>query len=132
MKTIKTLSIVAILLFSLTIVTNAQKVKEVKIKTSAQSELCKANIEKYLAYEKGVKDVDLDLKSNIVTVKYSSKRTNEDKICAAICELGYDANGKKGDKKAYDKLPKECKKPLKSKCGSSYNSKCGSHCGSHK
>jgi len=133
MKNFKTLSIVAVLLFALTVVTNAQKVKEFKIKTSAQTELCKTNIEKHLAYEKGVKDVNLDLKTNIITVKYSTNKTDEEKLCAAVCKLGYDANGKKGNKEAYNKLPTECKKPLKKgKCGSSLNSKCGSKCGSKK
>ena len=132
MKTIKTLSIVTILLFAFTVASNAQGMKYVKIKTSAQTELCKENIEKHLAYEKGVKDVDLDLKTKVVTVKYSAKRTNEEKLCGAITELGYDANDKKADKIAYSKLPSECKKPLtKSGCGTKV-SKCGTKCGSHK
>ena len=134
MKTIKTVTITAILFFGLNIASNAQGLKYVKIKTSAQTELCKTTIENSLAYEKGVKDVDLDLKSKVVVVKYADNKTNYDNLCTAITKLGYDADEWKADKDAYTKLPSECK-PLtkKSDCGSKYNKKgCGSKCGSHK
>ncbi len=134
MKTIKTVTITAILFFGLNIASNAQGLKYVKIKTSAQSELCKTTIENSLAYEKGVKDVDLDLKSKVVVVKYADNKTNYDNLCTAITKLGYDADEWKADKDAYTKLPSECK-PLtkKSDCGSKYNKKgCASKCGSHK
>jgi len=127
----KKLSIVAILFFAFTITLNAQDVKYAKIKTSAQSELCKTTIQDYLAYEKGVKDVELDLTTKIVTVKYSSKKTNEDNLCTAITKLGYDANGHKANKVAYDKLPTKCKPVQKSSCGSSSPS-CGHSCGGSK
>lgn len=134
MKTFKTLSIVTILFFAFTVASNAQGLKFVKIKTSAQSELCKKTIENSLAFEKGVKDVELDLKSKIVTVKYSDKKTNYNQICEAITNLGYDADEKKADKDAYAKLPAECKKPpvKKSNCGSKYKSNCSHKCNSHK
>lgn len=134
MKTVKTLSIITVLFFTFTVASNAQGLKYVKIKTSAQTELCKKTIENSLAFEKGVKDVDLDLESKIVTVKYSEKKTDYDQISDAITNLGYDADGKKADKDAYTKLPDECKKPLtkKSNCGSKYNSNCSKHCSGHK
>ena len=134
MKTFKTLTIVTILFFAFSFASNAQVLKHVKIKTSAQSELCKKTIENYLAYEKGIKDVELDLKSKIVTVKYSDKKTDYNQICEAITNLGYDADEKKADKDAYAKLPAECKKPLvkKSKCGSTYKSNCSNKCRSYK
>lgn len=134
MKTIKTVTITAILFFGLNLATNAQGMKYVKIKTSAQSELCKTTIENSLAFEKGVKDVELDLKSKVVVVKYSEKKTNYDNLIDAIVKLGYDADDKKADKDAFTKLPSECK-PLtkKSDCGSKFNKKgCSSKCGSHK
>ena len=134
MKTFKTVTIVTVLFFAFSFVSNAQGMKYVKIKTSAQSDLCKTTIENSLAYEKGVKDVELDLKSKVVVVKYTDKKTNYDNLCNAITKLGYDADDKKADKEAYIKLPSECK-PLtkKSDCGSKYNKKaCGSKCGSHK
>ena len=134
MRTLKTLSIVTILFFAFTTASNAQGLKYVKIKTSAQSELCKKTIENYLAYEKGIKDVELDLKSKVVTVKYLDKKTDYDVICEAITKLGYDADDKKADKDAYTKLPAECKKPLvkKSNCGSKFKSNCSHKCNSHK
>ncbi len=134
MKTFKTVSIVTILVIAFSFASSAQGMKYVKIKTSAQSELCKTTIENSLAYEKGVKDVELDLKSKVVVVKYSDNKTNYDNLCTAITKLGYDADDLKADKEAYTKLPSECK-PLtkKSDCGSKYNKKgCSSKCGSHK
>lgn len=133
MRTLKTLSIVTVLFFVFTVASNAQGLKYVKIKTSAQSELCKKTIENSLAYEKGVKGVELDLKSKTVTVKYFDKKNNYDQICDAITKLGYDADEKKADKDAYSKLPDECKKPVKkSNCGSKYKSNCSNKCSSHK
>jgi len=134
MRTFKTLSIITVLFFAFTVASNAQGLKNVKIKTSAQSDLCKETIENFLAYEKGVKDVELDLDSKVVTVKYSDKKTNYDQICDAISGLGYDADEKMADKDAYTKLPDECKKPLikKSNCGSKYNRNCSKHCSGRK
>ncbi len=134
MRTIKTVSIVTILVIAFSFASSAQGMKYVKIKTSAQTELCKTTIENSLAYEKGVKNVDLDLKSKVVVVKYAENKTNYDDLCAAITKLGYDADDQKADKDAFTKLPSECK-PLskQSDCGSKYTKKaCSSKCGSHK
>ncbi|KPK87821.1 MAG: MerP protein [Bacteroides sp. SM23_62_1] len=87
------------------------KFEEVKIKTSAQCEMCKERIEEILAFEKGVKSSDLNLESKVVTVLYNPARTTADKIRNAISHGGYDADGIKADPKAYEKLPTCCKKP---------------------
>lgn len=120
MKTLKTLSIVSILFFAFSVAVNAQGLKYVKIKTSAQSALCKENIEKMLHSEKGVKDAVLDLKTKTVVIKYSEDKTNYKQLSDAIVKLGYDADHKKADKDAYSKLPDNCKKAM------SKNSNCGS------
>ena len=44
---------------------NTGKVGEVKIKTSAQCDMCKERIEETLAFEKGVKKAELDLETKI-------------------------------------------------------------------
>jgi copper chaperone CopZ len=87
-----------------------KKVEEVKIQTSAQCEDCKERIEKELVYTKGVKSVDLDLETKIVTVSYRTDKTDADKLRKAIAGVGYDADDVKADPKAYDKLPACCKK----------------------
>ena len=130
MNTLKSLTIAVMLLMAFSFSTSAQKYSEIKIKTSAQSELCKTNIENAIAYERGVKDCDLDMKTKVLTVKYKTKKTSPKNLRIAITKIGYDADGMHADPKAYSKLPKECKKPVRKShrgCGHSCGSKCGTH-----
>jgi periplasmic mercuric ion binding protein len=83
---------------------------EIKIKTSAVCGMCKDRIEQGLAFEKGIKDVSLDVETKIATVKYNPSKITPDEIRKAISKLGYDADDVLADKTAYDKLPKCCKK----------------------
>lgn len=79
--------------------------EEVQIQTSAVCGMCKERIEHDLAFEKGVKSVVLDNETKIVTVGYSPKKTNPDKIRQAISKIGYDADDVAADPIAYEKLP---------------------------
>jgi len=88
----------------------ADKNVEIKIKTSAVCDMCKDRIEQGLAFEKGIKDVSLDVETKIATVKYNPSKTIPDEIRKAISKLGYDADDVLADEKAYEKLPKCCKK----------------------
>jgi copper chaperone CopZ len=83
---------------------------EVKIKTSAVCDMCKRTIERDLAFEKGIKKVTLDLDSNVVTVLFNPKKTDEQKIRTALTFIGYDADSVPADSVAYGKLPECCKK----------------------
>jgi periplasmic mercuric ion binding protein len=87
-----------------------KKNAEIKIKTSAVCGMCKDRIEQGLAFEKGIKDVSLDVETKIATVKYNPSKITPDEIRKAISKLGYDADDVLADKTAYDKLPKCCKK----------------------
>lgn len=87
-----------------------KKNAEIKIKTSAVCGMCKGRIEKGLAFEKGVKDVTLDLETKVATIQYNSKATTPEELRLKISKLGYDADSLMADKKAYDKLPVCCKK----------------------
>ncbi|MBI5218291.1 MAG: heavy-metal-associated domain-containing protein [Bacteroidia bacterium] len=87
-----------------------KKTDEIKIKTSAVCSMCKERIEKALAFEKGVKDVTLDVKTKICTIKYKPAKTNPENLRLSITKLGYDADDKQADPKAYEKLPACCKK----------------------
>lgn len=90
---------------------NAQEnTAEVKIKTSATCEMCKETIEKYVAFEKGVKKVTLDVSTKIATVVYNPQKTSPEKIRTAISNAGYDADDVQANKKAYNKLDECCKK----------------------
>lgn len=86
------------------------KEKEVKIKTSAICGMCKARIERNLAFEKGVKEADLDVKTKVVTVKYNPAKTDVAKLKANISKTGYDAEEVPADAVGYNKLPSCCKK----------------------
>jgi periplasmic mercuric ion binding protein len=83
---------------------------EIKIKTSAVCDMCKENIEKALAFEKGVKRSTLDVPSKLVTVIYNPNKTTPEKIRMAISKSGYDADDMKANPKAYKKLDDCCKK----------------------
>ncbi|ALI97869.1 heavy-metal-associated domain-containing protein [Rufibacter tibetensis] len=87
-----------------------KKGEEVKIKTSAVCGMCKATLEKGLAYEKGVNKATLDVESKILTVSYNGEKTSLDKIKKAVNELGYDADNSPAAPRAYDRLDACCKK----------------------
>lgn len=81
-----------------------------KIKTSAVCDMCKETLEKTMAYEKGVKESNLDVDSKILTVTFDPKKTDLNKIRLAISKAGYDADNVAADPKAYDNLHACCKK----------------------
>jgi copper chaperone CopZ len=87
------------------------KQAEIAIKTSAQCEMCKERIEKALAFEKGVKRVELNLETKTVTVIYRTGKTEPAKLRKAISKTGYDADDVPADQGAYNMLPACCKKP---------------------
>ncbi|MCD4774253.1 MAG: heavy-metal-associated domain-containing protein [Bacteroidales bacterium] len=96
----------------------AEKYDECKIKVSATCNSCKAKIEKNIAFEKGIKDVTVNLETKVATLKYKSDKTNPEKLLKAIEKLGYKAELVKPIK-ATEKL-KKCNEPVpcrKKKCG---------------
>ncbi|HOV12493.1 MAG TPA: heavy-metal-associated domain-containing protein [Bacteroidales bacterium] len=90
--------------------------KTIKMTTSAVCEMCKKRLEEGLAYEKGIRDVSLDLNTKELTVVYNPKKTDESAIILLVNNLGYDANGSKANPEAYEKLPACCKKQDGHKC----------------
>jgi len=119
MKTIKLNMVPALIIAFLVIFSgnmNAQdkknKTETVEIKSSVVCGMCKEKIEKELAFEKGVKAIDVDLKAQIVTVTFNTKKTDKEKIKVAITKIGYDADDLIADEKAYSKLPACCKKDV--------------------
>ena len=88
----------------------AKSKAEIKIKTSAECGMCKATLEKALAYEKGVKKAELNLETKEVTVTYNPKKTTPEQIKKAITNAGYDADEMKANPKVYQQLPECCKK----------------------
>lgn len=88
-------------------------IQTIQIKTSAVCDMCKETLEKAMAYEKGVKESNLNVDTKILTVKYDPKKTTVEKIKLTITKVGYDADELKADPKAYDNLDACCKKDAK-------------------
>jgi len=84
--------------------------EEVQIQTSAVCGMCEERIETNIAFEKGVKSVELDDSTKIVTIGFDPRKTNADQLRTAISKIGYDADDVAADKEAYDKLPACCQK----------------------
>lgn len=91
--------------------TKESKWTEAKIKSSVVCNMCKANIKNGLAFTKGVKSADVDLKTKEIIVVFNNKKTTLDEIKIAITKMGYDADNLKADAKAYEKLEDCCKNP---------------------
>lgn len=52
-------------------------------------ENCKAKIEKNISWEKGVKDLTVDLETKTVAIVYHPQKTTEETLKKAIEKLGY-------------------------------------------
>ncbi|UKN02552.1 cation transporter [Paracrocinitomix mangrovi] len=86
----------------------APKVQQISFKTSAQCGMCKERIEEELNYTKGIIFAELDVDSQILTVKYKTKFLNQEKVKYLVTKIGYNAGEFPRDNKAYEKLPKCC------------------------
>jgi copper chaperone CopZ len=104
------LIITLVLLIFSSIILQAENTQEIKIKTSAQCEQCKERIEKALNKSKGILKAELDLETKEAIVLFDSEQTDAQKIRQIISKTGYDADDVPANKKAYNKLPKCCKK----------------------
>lgn len=111
MKNIATIAIVLLAAFFMAPQSlSAQKAKmdTVKIKTSAECDMCKTKLETELGRSKGVKSVSLDLSTQVVTVVYNNSKTNPDKLRTLISNIGYDADTVKANNRMQKKLPDCC------------------------
>jgi periplasmic mercuric ion binding protein len=109
----KQLTLIFVLILGVVFGTSASKPskqKEVKIKTSAQCDMCKERLERNLTLSKGVAEAVLNLDDKVVTVKYNPKKTDEATIKKIITETGYDADNLMCVQSAHDKLPSCCQK----------------------
>jgi mercuric ion binding protein len=93
-------------------IVNAQdkEFSSIVIRTSSVCDMCERTIEEELIYTKGVKSVDLDLASGLVSVQYDARKVSPDKIRTDLTLLGYAADDIPGDAKAFAKLPACCQK----------------------
>lgn len=79
------------------------KTKTVVYNATLGCESCKAKVEKNIPYEKGVKDLKVDLKAQTVTVTFREDKNTAEKIQKAIEKLNIPVSGmteqEKSDKK---------------------------------
>ncbi|MDR0700385.1 MAG: heavy-metal-associated domain-containing protein [Tannerella sp.] len=66
-----------------------KKTKEVTFSVNMTCENCKAKIERHISWEKGVKDLTVNLDKKQVTIKYDPAKTAEDKLKKAIETLEF-------------------------------------------
>ena len=71
------------------------EIKTVVFSADLHCQKCVNKINDNLAFEKGVKDLKVDLKTHTITVKYDTSKTSVEKLAAAIKKLGYTATIKK-------------------------------------
>ncbi|MEX2117937.1 MAG: heavy metal-associated domain-containing protein [Bacteroidota bacterium] len=76
---------------------------------SIQCEMCLWAIEKALKSVKGVTSIEVTLDTKATSVMYLPGQTNVEALETAITKAGYDANKKKADPVAYEKLDDCCK-----------------------
>ena len=81
-----------------------------QFKTSAVCDMCKARLEKSMAYEKGVQSAVLDVPTKVLTVTYKADKTTPAALRTAVQKTGYDADELTADARAYNRLPDCCKK----------------------
>jgi len=63
--------------------------KTVTFNVNMTCENCVAKVEKNIAFEKGVKDMKVNLEAKTVEVTFLEKKTNEEKLNAAFKKLGF-------------------------------------------
>ena len=86
-----------------------KKTEKAEILTSAICEMCKETIEYELTFTKGIKFVELDVNSKIVTVEFNPKKISLEDIRKGISGVGYNADSVKRDPTAYANLPFCCR-----------------------
>ncbi|GAB3334555.1 heavy-metal-associated domain-containing protein [Hymenobacter humi] len=84
-----------------------------QFKTSAVCDMCKARIEKSMAYEKGVQSAVLDVSTQMLTIMYKPDKTTPAALRSAVQKTGYDADDQLAEARAYNRLPDCCKKTNK-------------------
>ena len=66
-------------------------IQEVTFVTTIDCKNCVKKVEANLPYEKGIKDMKVNLDDRTVWIKYDANKTDKEKLAAAIVKLGYEA-----------------------------------------
>lgn len=96
MKTFIQLIVLSLLIVVYAAPTQAQAPKSdqttVCFKTNMDCHDCEVTLTNYLKFEKGVKDLKVDLKSNTIKVVYKNGKNTPENLANGIKKLGYEAN----------------------------------------
>ena len=76
-------------------------IREVTFVTTIDCKNCVKKVEANLPYEKGIKDMKVNLDDRTIWIKYDAAKTDKEKLAAAIVKLGYEAE---------ELIPEEAKK----------------------
>ena len=83
------------------------KISKIEIEVKGVCGMCKERIEN-AAYIKGVKQVEWNKETQILTATFRNDKTTEDKIHKSIADVGHSTNKVEANKEAYKKLPMCC------------------------
>lgn len=87
-------AVIALIMISLAAEAQSKKnenTKTVTFEVSMTCENCQRTIEKNIAWEKGMKDIKVDLEKKLVTLTFDTRKTSEEKLIEAFENLGYTA-----------------------------------------
>ena len=70
------------------------EVKNVTFNVYLHCDNCVTKVQENIAFEKGVKGLEVSLEDQTVAIKYDDAKTSEDVLKAAIEKLGYPVSGK--------------------------------------
>jgi mercuric ion binding protein len=104
----------SISLITYAVTRDGDKTETIKISTMV-CDLCVDRLNKAIGSIEGVRSVNVDLKNKQAVVTFDESLTSLGKIEDMITATGYEANNKKADQTAFDKLPGCCKFKEKAK-----------------
>ena len=97
MKKTITAIIAVLMAFSVSMYAGPKKkgeVKDVTFSVHLHCENCVKKVQENIAFEKGVKGLDISLEDQTVAIKYDAAKTSEQTLKTAIEKLGYPVSGK--------------------------------------
>ncbi len=78
------------------------EIKEVVFNVHLHCENCVKKVQENIAFEKGVKGLDVSLENQTVAIKYDAAKTSEETLKAAIEKLGYPVSEGKHEHHGHD------------------------------
>ena len=112
------MKVVRLVLIMVVVLSAAQKKNEktVIFNANLHCESCKAKVEKNIPYEKGVKDLKVDMKTQTITVTFREDKNTTENLQKAIEKLNIEVKGIEGNNtSAKTQTGEKCEKEGKTK-----------------